>query len=213
MDLPTEIPIFPLPGALLLPDGQLPLNIFEPRYLAMVSDAMGHGRIIGMIQPRPKGDLDLQADVDLFDVGCAGKIISFSETDDGRYLITLEGVSRFRIERELEDVKGYRRVSVADYLDLDPGAISGLRSFDRARLVTAMRAYLQAQSMEADWDAINGLADVELITTLAMACPFGIRENQALLEADDVLNRGQLLTELLEMSALASDDGDPITAH
>lgn len=204
--LPAELPIFPLPKALLLPGGQLPLNIFEPRYISMTLDALGQGRLIGMIQPLPVAgemptDPDPRERPAVYPVGCAGRIISFSETGDGRLMITLLGQSRFRVTGELPLEKGYRRVT-ADYgafaADLETGEEP---AFDRARLLRAAGRYFQARGLNADTAALEKADGETLVTTLAMACPFEVREKQALLEAADTALRADLLTGLLDMAA------------
>ncbi len=198
-DLPTEIPIFPLSGALLLPAGRLPLNIFEPRYLAMVEDALAAGRMLGMVQ----GDPALPrtpAGSQTYRVGCLGRLSSFAETDDGRFLITLTGVIRYRIAEEIEGRRGYRRVR-ADYAgyeaDLAPSSQAGL---DRAALLGALRPYFRAQGIEANWDAIEQTGDAMLVTTLCMVCPFEVREKQALLEAPGPAERAAMLLALMRMA-------------
>jgi Lon protease-like protein len=197
--LPRTIPIFPLTGALLLPGGRLPLNIFEPRYLAMVSDALRSERIIGMIQPIEPETASRVPQVE--EVGCAGRIVSFSETADGRYLITLRGLIRFNAGDELETVGGYRRV-VPDW---DPFAVDMLEptgiEYDRPRLEKAARRYFIQQNMQIDADAIDKLDDISLVTALSMLCPFATLEKQALLEAPDHAERAELLTGLIEMAA------------
>jgi uncharacterized protein len=205
--LPSILPIFPLPGVLLLPRGRLPLNIFEPRYLAMTRDALAGERLIGMVQPtdpRVVGD-----NPPVYPTGCAGRITSFSETDDGRFFITLTGVSRFRIREELSLLQGYRRVApewreFARDLDRDdePG-------FDRDRLLRGLRTYFQHHKIEADWDTITTVPGERLVTSIAMLCPFEPNEKQALLEAPDLDERARLLTAIVEMAALnrPSDGG------
>src|SRR6516164_967835 len=186
--LPSILPIFPLTGVLLLPRGRLPLNIFEPRYLAMTRDALAGERLIGMVQPS-----DPQAAGDnppVYPTGCAGRITSFSETDDGRFLITLTGISRFHIREELPLLEGYRRV-VPDW-----------RDFDRERLLRGLRAYFQHHRIEADWDAITSVPGERLVTSIAMICPFEPSEKQALLEAPDLDERARLLTAIVEMAVL-----------
>ncbi|MFQ5618784.1 MAG: LON peptidase substrate-binding domain-containing protein [Rhodospirillales bacterium] len=203
-DLPETIPVFPLPGALLLPHGRLPLNIFEPRYLNLTADALGQGRMMGMVQPVHAGP-DLVGDTaELYRTGCLGRITSFAETDDGRFLITLTGISRFRIVDELESVRGYRRVAVrydafADDLQENTGATA-----DRRRLLDAVRAYFQHQGIDTDWAAIKEAPDGALVTSLAMTCPFEPREKQALLECPGLIERGELLTTLMEMAVHGS---------
>ena len=208
--LPAEIPVFPLPGALLLPEGRLPLNIFEPRYLAMVEDSLGVGRMFGMVQgdpalPRQGGEAQL------YRVGCLGRVSSFAETDDGRLLITLTGVIRYRIATEIGGRRGYRRV-LADYTefaaDLDLGAPPP--ALDRDALLGALRPYFRARGIEANWDAIEETADAMLVTTLSMVCPFDVREKQALLEAPALQDRVRMLIALLQMNAHAmAPEGRP----
>ncbi len=205
--MPRLLPVFPLAGALLLPHGKLPLNIFEPRYKAMVEDALADHRMIGMIQPdgsMPGAD----GAPALFGIGCAGRLSSFSETDDGRYLIALSGITRFDVKAELEMRRGYRRVT-ADYsrftADLDPPPD---HLPQRGALLTALRAYFTANGFEAKWDAIDEMMDDELVTTLSMICPFDPVERQALLEADDAFARATTLTTLLQMGAHPGQQGD-----
>ena len=205
--LPNEFAIFPLPGALLLPGGRLPLHIFEPRYLAMIEDALGAGRVIGMIQPdalRPTSPTG----PGLYRVGCLGRITSFSEAEDGRFLVTLVGLARFSISVELEMLRGYRRVRAdfgrfpADLQD-DDGAI------EREVLLDALRTYFTVRGFEANWEAIEDMADPMLVSTLAMVCPFEPAEKQALLEAPNTEERSQALLALLRMGAHSSDsDGE-----
>jgi Lon protease-like protein len=200
-DLPAEIPIFPLSGALLLPEGRLPLNIFEPRYLAMVEDSLGAGRMFGMVQ----GDPSLPrtpAGSQTYRVGCLGRISSFSETEDGRMLITLTGVIRYRIAEEIAGRRGYRRARVeygAYAADLGTGGPAP--QFDRAALLGALRPYFQARGIEANWEAIEQTADAMLVTTLCMVCPFEVREKQALLEAAGPSERARMLVALMEMDS------------
>jgi Lon protease-like protein len=199
--LPTEIPVFPLPGALLLPQGRLPLNIFESRYLSMVTDALGAGRMFGMIQPRPDGPRTANGP-GLYGVGCLGRLTSFAETEDGRFLITLTGVIRFGLVEEIAMRRGYRRVR-ADYApwrtDLDTEAPPP--SLDRAALLHASCAYFRARGIEVNYDAVEKAADAMLVTTLSMVCPFEVREKQALLEAPDTSERARMLVALLQMGA------------
>ena len=202
--LPEVLPVFPLAGVLLLPDGVLPLNIFEPRYLALTEDALGAGRLMGMIQPVDGSDD--RAAPELYPTGCAGRIIRFSETPDGRYLITLAGTMRFDIERELEPVRGYRRV-VPDWspwrCDLEPAADPGI---DRARLMAAVQAYFGMRGIEPDWDALRKAGDARLAAAIAMNCPFAPHEKQALLSARTPGERAELTIALLEM-ALHENEG------
>jgi Lon protease-like protein len=195
--LPVAVPVFPLTGALLLPRGVLPLNIFEPRYLAMVKDAMAATgaahRIIGIIQPKADGDPP-----PLYDVGCLGRISDYRETDDGRILIALVGVSRFRIQAELDRMTLYRQV-MADYHGFgddrdDPDPLAAVA---RAGLEEELRAYLDINGLSADWEAVKAADDESLVTTLASVCPFDPVEKQALLEAGNLQDRAATLTALM----------------
>ncbi len=172
-ELPRVVPIFPLPGVLLLPGGRLPLNIFEPRYLARVRDALAGERAIGMIQPREEA-ADVGA-AKVYDTGCAGRITAFSETDDGRYLITLTGMIRFDVKRELPMIEGYRRVTV-DYGRFRADLEGDGAEIDRARLLETLGCYFQANGIEGDWSAIEETEDAALVTSLAMICPFAAPE-------------------------------------
>ncbi|MFN3075661.1 MAG: LON peptidase substrate-binding domain-containing protein [Alphaproteobacteria bacterium] len=206
--LPTEIPIFPLEGVLLLPGGRLPLKIFEPRYLAMVEDALGQGRFVGMVLPtKSESSQNPGTATEVYGLGCAGRISTFSETDDGHLLITLAGVCRFRLGQELEGVRGYRRVS-ADFTafrdDLVPPAGPLV---NRRRLLAALRPYLLLHDISLNWKALENFSDVALITTISMLCPFETPERQALLEAPNDQERGSLLITLIEMGILEAGGG------
>ncbi len=205
-DLPQTFPIFPLPGALLLPRGRLPLNIFEPRYLAMVEDSLGQGRMFGMIQPNenaPRGEMGPS----LYQIGCLGRLSHFSETEDGRFLVTLTGVARFRVSRELPMRRGYRRVE-ADFApfvaDLGPSRAADL---DREALVGALRPYFKVHGIDANWEAIEAMPDDMLVVTLAMLCPFDTAEKQALLEAPTEMDRAADLLALLRMAVHEASGG------
>ena len=205
--LPTEIAVFPLSGALLLPEGRLPLNIFEPRYLAMTEDSLAAGRMFGMVQPDPAAPRG-ETGPGLYRIGCLGRLTSFAETEDGRFLITLTGMTRFRIAEELAMHRGYRRVR-ADYTpfqaDLAPAAPPAL---DRRALLAALRPFFKARGIEANWEAVEQTADAELVTTLAMVCPFEVPEKQALLEATTPADRAAMLIALLQMGAHGTPSGD-----
>jgi Lon protease-like protein len=207
-DLPADCAVFPLPGALLLPTGRLPLNIFEPRYLAMVEDAFADGRMFGMIQPHEHAEPPAHAEGPaLYHVGCLGRLSQFSETDDGRYLITLTGICRFRVRREFSTRRGYRRIApdfAPFHADLAPPP--PLPDGTREQLLGALRPYFAAQQIDPNWDAINRMPDPTLVTTLSMLCPFGTAEKQALLEADTLFDRAADLLALLRM---ALHDADP----
>lgn len=205
--LPAVIPVFPLAGALVLPHGELPLNIFEPRYLAMVRDAMAGDRLIGMVQPKDERDPP-----ELYGVGGVGRISQFAETADGRILITLAGLTRFRIVEELIVDTPYRQVRadyapfVADWRDGDP-----LAAAVRADLENSLRAYLDSQGLSADWDAVAGADDESLVNTLTAVCPFDIAEKQALLEAPTLRDRAGVLATLMAFAVPA--DEDQVTLH
>lgn len=204
--LPSVTPLFPLSGALLLPEGQLPLNIFEPRYLRMVDDALGGDRIIGMVQPRNAAAED---DKLLYGVGCAGRITSFVETGDGRYLITLTGLQRFRIVDELEADTPYRmaRVDWSEF-DVDAHLDRTGEAVDREAFLDVMHDYLEAEGLKTDWDAVDEAPIEALVVSLAMGCPFAPNEKQALLEAKTTADRAECLMALMEMSGADEPDGD-----
>ena len=207
-DLPQVIPVFPLPGAILLPRGQLPLNIFEPRYLNMIDDAMAGDRVIGLIQPAggPASQPGLTA------VGCAGRITSFAETSDERYLITLTGICRFRVAAEMNSPTPYRQVRAAfDTFDADLTVPTG-DGFDRDLFLTALRAYLERRQLEIDWDTAEAAPQEALINSLSMALPFEPAEKQALLESPTLGDRCHVLTALMQIDAAETGDGDGPTA-
>ena len=208
--LPAILPIFPLTGVLLLPRGRLPLNIFEPRYLAMTRDALAGDRLIGMVQPSDPGASGDNPPV--YPTGCAGRITSFAETEDERFLITLTGTCRFRIRDELPLLEGYRRI-VPEWSgfarDLDS---EDEPAFDRERLMRGLKGYFQQHQISADWGAINSVPGERLVTSVAMVCPFEPSEKQALLEASDLNERARLLTAMVEM-ALMHRSGDGVGAR
>jgi Lon protease-like protein len=199
-DLPDVIPVFPLPGALLLPRGQMPLNIFEPRYLAMVDDALRSGqRLIGMIQPDTahSGSPDKPA---LFRVGCVGRITQLAETGDGRYLIQLTGVSRFAVDHELSVATPYRQCQVT-YMPFTDDFVArrGEDAVDRAALLEALSAFLKANKLQADWEGIENAPNEALVNALAMMSPYGAAEKQALLEAPDLKTRAEILVAMTQI--------------
>jgi Lon protease-like protein len=211
IDLPEIIPVFPLPGALLLPRGQMPLNIFEPRYLALVDDALRDGhRLIGMIQPdaTQEGAADKPP---LFKIGCLGRITQLSESGDGRYLLELTGVARFRIERELPVKTEYRqcRVTYAPFAD-DFIARKGESAVDRDAVLVALRAFMKANKLQADWEGIDQAPNEALVNALSMMSPYGAPEKQALLEAPDLKTRAELLVAITEIElAKKNTEGEP----
>ena len=206
-DLPKSLPLFPLTGAVLLPRGALPLNIFEPRYLEMVDYALTGDRLIGMIQPTEHEDTTLKPK--LSQVGCVGKITSFQETDDNRYLITLSGICRFRLTGEMEAATPWR----AGFCDFAPFAgdlaQAGDEDFPRDRLLAALKTYLSSRDMKADWKSVMTAPGEALVNALAMMCPFDPAEKQALLEAQSFQDRASTLMALLEMGA----DAGPTTLN
>jgi len=219
--LPEALPIFPLSGVLLLPGGRLPLNIFEPRYLAMFFDALGGHRMIGMLQPTMPGGFagdGLPAESGpppVEGVGCAGRIVAFSETDDGRLLITLAGLIRFETGKELPlHTNGYRRV-IPNYErfrnEFDGHELEV--ELDRARLMAALEGYFRARKLQGDWSGLKRASDDNLVTSLAMVCPFAPSEKQALLEAPDGSARARLLIALLEMAAMGGGEPESPSRH
>ena len=201
--VPRILPIFPLNDVLLLPGGQLPLNIFEPRYLAMVRDALAGERLIGMVQPREPatgvGAEDVGA-ATVYGIGCAGRITAFSETPDGRNEITLTGVIRFEIECELPSIDGYRRIA-ADCTRFQGDLAEDENDIDRDRLFSVLGAYFDAAGIEGDWSAIKKTDSAHLVTSLAMVCPFDGAEKQALLEAVTLRERVAAMTTIMELAA------------
>ncbi len=221
-DLPETLAVFPLSGALVLPWGRLPLNIFEPRYLNLVLDSLKSGRLFGMIQPdhdrsekRPDPDakvVNLEAEPPLYQVGCVGRVSSFEETEDGRLLITLKGLCRFRVVEEVGGAKGYRRLRVSYDEFKDDMESPAKFDLDRDGLIERLKPYLDSQGMKINVDAIKGLSESTLVTSLCMICPFDPREKQALLEATSAKERAETLMALLRMGVFESSgkpDGPP----
>jgi uncharacterized protein len=204
-DIPAVIPVFPLPGALLLPRGHMPLNIFEPRYLAMIDDALKGRRVIGMIQPEIEDGSGLPR---LFQVGCAGRITQFAETGDGRYLVQLTGVSRFRVLGEEVVSTPYRQCRVtAEPFAIDFTPRAGEDDVDRSALIVTLRAYLEANNLQADWDAIREAPNEALVNALSMMSPFDVREKQALLEAGTLKERADILVAITEIELAKTGTG------
>ncbi|PXW72221.1 hypothetical protein C7964_101330 [Loktanella sp. PT4BL] len=206
-DLPDTIPVFPLPGALLLPRARLPLHLFEPRYLAMLDDVLKTpSRLIGMVQPYDapgKGGK-------LHSIGCAGRVTAFSETEDGRYMITLAGISRFRITQEVEGFTPYRRCNVSwQGFERDLGPVERDDSFDREAFMEALGRYLVDQGLSTDWESLGEAEDELLINSLSMLCPFAPEDKQALLEAPSLTTRRETLMTLIEF-ALRGGSGEEV---
>ncbi|WP_075291681.1 LON peptidase substrate-binding domain-containing protein [Pararhizobium arenae] len=208
-DLPETLPVFPLTGVLLLPGAQLPLNIFEPRYLAMFDDALAGNRLIGMVQPAFTEDAHETASKPhqpLCNVGCVGRITSFAEMEDGRYLVSLTGICRFRLLSEGGMVKGYRTFKTAPFV-ADLTAPDDDARVDREALLAAFKAYLEANKLEADWESVERASNRTLVNSLAMMSPYGPAEKQALLEAPDLKSRAETLIAITEI-VLARTFGD-----
>ncbi|MEL6372479.1 MAG: LON peptidase substrate-binding domain-containing protein [Pseudomonadota bacterium] len=230
-DLPTTIPVFPLRGAIVLPRAVLPLNIFEPRYLAMLDHVISGDRLLGIIQPddqpapvyRPPSNDDADADdheraassdspegkeTALHPVGCVGRVTSFQELDDGRLVISLTGISRFRVREECETNHAFRVCDVdfsAYAHDLEPGL--GERQVDREQLLSVLRNYLESRALNADWRMITRSGSEFLVNSLSVVSPYGPAEKQALLEACDLKTRAEVLIALAEMDLAGGDDG------
>jgi Lon protease-like protein len=205
-DLPHAVAVFPLSAALLLPGGRMPLNIFEPRYLQMIDEAMAGSRLIGIIQPSLDGAARADGEPELCEVGCLGRVTSLSETGDGRYLISLQGVCRFRVVQELAVKTPFRQCRIAPFLaDLKEDQAGA--DIDRPALLKAFRAYLQANDLEADWDSVSRADNAMLVNALSMMAPYGPAEKQALLEAADLKTRAETLIAITEMT-LARENED-----
>lgn len=219
--LPDALPLFVLPSILLLPRGRLPLNIFEPRYRAMIDDALGNNRMVGVVQQlepadkragsKQEGQDGQTANSPLYKVGCAGKIMTFSETEKGNYLLSLQGICRFALGEELPPHGGgYRRAKPdwsaygGDLAEAPHGMV------DRIRLYAALRNYFRVHGITANWDVIKETADEHLIISLAMTCPFAPWEHQAILEASNLTERAQLLLSLIEMATLDQGDNEMV---
>lgn len=211
VDLPGDIPIFPLPGALLLPRGQMPLNVFEPRYLAMIDDALAsRHRLIGMIQP-DSGNPGPEDKPNLFKVGCVGRITQLAESGDGRYILELTGVSRFKVVEEMTVLTPYRQCKV-DYFPFvdDFTARKGEDAVDREALLAVLTDFLKANNLKVDWAGIEAAPNEALVNALAMMSPYGPAEKQAMLEAPDLKTRAEILIAVTEMDlAKKRTSGDP----
>jgi Lon protease-like protein len=210
-DLPNVLPVFPLRGAILLPRASLTLNVFEPRYLALVDHALAGTRLIGVVQPAPEagdGESPKGKIFPLRRVGCAGRITSFTESDDGRVVVALAGVARFRVGRDVDGEEPFR-VCQVDFAPYGEDFVSGYGEddVDRPRLIATLRSYLIANNLNADWERINGASTERLVNTLSILSPYGPEEKQCLLEARDLRARAEALVALAEMELAARDDG------
>jgi len=210
-DCPGTIPLFPLPGALLLPRGQMPLNVFEPRYLAMVDDALRAHRVIGMIQPDAEGGGSALVPK-LYRVGCAGRITQLAETGDGRYVLTLTGIARFQVEEELPTTTPYRQARVAfEPFQADFVARAGEDEVDRAKVVQTLRDFVEAHEFRVDWKGVDEAPNEALVNALCMMSPFGPREKQAMLEAPDLKTRAEMLVAITEFELARGGEGSEPT--
>ena len=211
--LPGELSVFPLPGVLLLPNGRLPLNIFEPRYLNMVLDSLREDRLIGMVQATELAPDPIPDDAELFKIGCVGKIVSFAETPDGRIQLVLDGVCRFGIGSDFGLRNGYRRVS-ADYSQFQQDMDGPAQQLDRDIFRSLLDRYFKAKQISVDWDMVDNLEDNLLIANLGMMCPFNAQEKQALLEARDHVHMTEIMMSLMEMaiqeSAMTANDNSQV---
>jgi len=205
-DMPPVIPVFPLSGALLLPRAELPLNIFEPRYLAMVDAALGGARLIGMVQPDDNAPAGPRGP-GVFQVGCVGRLTQFSETGDGRYLITLTGVCRFRVDAEVAATTPYRQFQVDTAPFRRDFEAAGEAEVDRDAVLSALAAFLDANKLEADWEGIRQAGTETLVNALSVMSPYGALEKQALLEAESLKARADMLVAITQMM-LARMPGD-----
>lgn len=205
-DLPDTVPLFPLTGALLLPSGNMPLNIFEPRYLSMIDDAVRSEKIIGMIQPR-FDEVDQTEIPALCDVGCLGRITAYQETGEGQLIVNLAGICRFRILKEVGEINGYRTAEVMAFGDDLKDNAAASEAVDRDELLRTFKRFLEANDMEADWDGVREAGTEALVNTLSMMSPYGPAEKQALLEAPDLKTRAETLVALTEI-VLAREAGD-----
>lgn len=202
------IPIFPLTGALLLPGGQIPLNIFEPRYLKMIEDAMSGDKLIGMIQPDLKGEMDNENKPKLSNIGCIGRLTTFQETGDGRYLVSLSGICRFKVVEELNVNTEYRQCKIEAFEEDLKDHTNG-SDVNRDALLAAFKKYLNANEIEADWDVIEETDNATLVNGLSMMSPYEPAEKQALLEAKDLNKRAETLIAISEFYLAAGHDDNP----
>jgi Lon protease-like protein len=209
-NLPDTIPIFPLPGALLLPRARLPLHIFEPRYLQMLEDCMKTPeRLIGMVQPRdiPANQKAAGAEPHLQSIGCAGRLTGFSETEDGRYMVTLSGISRFRLREEVKGFTPYRRAKVDWHgFDRDQGGVEADAGFDREAFMRLLHRFFESLDLSTDWESLSEADEELLINSLSMLCPFSPEDKQALLEAPTLLTRRETMVTLIEFALRGGSD-------
>ena len=194
-DLPSKLPIFPLPGAIVLPSGSLPLNIFEPRYVAMVEEVLGKHRMIGMIQPLTSSEASSE---DIYPVGCAGKITSFTETSDGRYLLELSGILRFRVKKELDLINGFRNI-IPDWQPFLSDLEEDKKNVDISELLTQLQTYFDKNNINVDFSEISRISPIQILASIPQICSFKPNEKQAILEAITTESRVKILVSLLKM--------------
>jgi len=212
-DFPTEFPIFPLTGAVLFPHTRMPLNIFEPRYLSLIDAVLAGSRYMGMVQPRQASKETVDNDASIYDIGCLGRLTAFAETDDGRYVVTLTGVSRYRIVRELQIKDGYRQVEA----DFSPFRQSTPQqegaTYDRTGFMATLSAYLDKLGADQNQQSFEHANDQALITAVAMSAPFAPGEKQAILECVGLEEQAEMVCSIMQMSAYDSDDETPSLRH
>jgi uncharacterized protein len=209
-DLPDVLPVFPLRGAILLPRASLTLNVFEPRYLALIDYALANERLVGVVQPGPDTGTEESPEGKSFPlrrIGCAGRITAFNETDDGRVMVTLSGIARFQLGADVSTDAPFRMGAV-DFTPYPSDFVSGHgeEEVDRPHLIATLRSYLEANNLNADWDRINSANTERLVNTLAILSPYGPEEKQALLEAGDLRARADALIALAEIELATRDD-------
>ena len=207
-ELPDILPIFPLPGVIILPNGNLPLNIFEPRYISMVEDALGKNRMIGMIQPNPGS----KKDNGLYPIGCASKIISFSETSDNRYLIELKGIIRFKIFKELGTIRGYRNI-VPEWDNFKHDLSINSESLNVDNLIELLKKYFNNNNISVDSDELYKVPANQIISAIPQVCSFQNNEKQAILEARTDKERAELIISLLKMELLDENENTTDTIN
>lgn len=210
-DISDVVPVFPLTGALLLPSAQMPLNIFEPRYLEMVDDAIRSNKLIGIVQPCLKSAKSQGEPPKLSEIGCLGRIVAFQESGDGRYLINLAGICRYRIEKEIAVNTGYRQCQIKCFQEDLDGMDEEGADIDRQSLLSAFKEYLDVNGMDADWDSIANTDTQTLLTALCMMSPFNPAEKQALLEANDLKSRCETLIAISQMNIAKQQDDNSST--
>ena len=208
-NLPEDIPIFPLPGAVVFPYGTLPLNIFEPRYIAMIESVLGSHRMIGMIQPIPGQDKD---SINLYPIGCAGKIISFTETNDSRFLIELAGISRFKLKKELEVTQGFRRI-VPDWKPFYKDLQNDYDLLNLNELLMELKKYFEKNNINVDLEEIAKISKEQILSSIPQICSFKVVEKQAILEANSIEDRVSILISLLKMHTLEGNEGENETIN